>query len=76
MGQARRLWLAHLLRDAQYANDAGDTVFAPGFKLLPPRAMAIGKRRESLKDDTLAQYRGDLERRLTALLAKPPTSEP
>jgi transposase len=68
----RQLCLAHLLRDAQYAIDAGDTVFAPGFKLLLLRAMAIGKRRESLKDTTLAQYHGDLERRLTALLAKPP----
>src|SRR3954451_78480 len=34
-GQAHQLCLAHLLRDAQYAIDAGDTVFAPGFKRLP-----------------------------------------
>ena len=70
----RQLCLAHLLRDAQYAIDAGDTIFAPGFKALLLRAMAIGKRRESLKDTTLAQYHGDLERRLTTLLAKPPTT--
>ncbi len=31
--------------------------------------MAIGRRRDALKDSTLAQYHGDLERRLDRLLA-------
>jgi transposase len=33
------------------------------------RAVAIGRRRDALKDSTLAQYHGDLERRLDRLLA-------
>jgi len=47
-------------------------VFVPGFKFLLLRAMAIGRRRPDLKDSTLAQYHGDLERRLDRLLARPP----
>jgi len=70
----RQLCLAHLLRDAQYAIDEGDTVFAPAFKALLLRAVAIGRRRESLKDSTLANYRADLERRLTNLLQLAPTT--
>ena len=73
-GQAHQLCLAHLLRDAQYAIDAGDTVFAPGFKRLLKRALAIGGRREALADSTLVQYRRDLDRRLDALLATAPTT--
>jgi transposase len=70
-GAARQLCLAHLLRDAQDAIDAGDSLFAFGFKLLLLRAMAIGRRRPTLKDSTLQQYRADLERRLDRLLAGP-----
>jgi transposase len=73
-GQERQLCLAHMLRDAQYAIDEGDTVFAPAFKALLLRAVAIGRRREGLKDSTLAQYRGDLERRLTDLLQRTPST--
>ena len=64
----------HLLRDAQYAIDQGDAAFAPGFKRLLLRAVAIGQRRETLKDSTLVQYRADLDRRLTKLLGQPPTA--
>jgi len=71
-GAARQLCLAHLLRDATYAIDEGDSVFAPGFKLLLLRAIAIGRRRPSLQDSTLRHYHGDLERRLDRLLASPP----
>ncbi len=74
-GQERQLCLAHLLRDAQYAIDAGDRVFAPAFKALVLRAIAIGRRREALKDTTLAQYRADLERRLSKILEPPPKTE-
>lgn len=73
-GAQRQLCLAHLLRDAQYAIDSGDTGFAPGFKRLLLRAVSIGRRRASLKDSTLAQYRADLDRRLDRLLAQPPTT--
>ena len=68
-GAVRQMCLAHLLRDAKYAIEEGDAVFAPGFRLLLLRAVAIGKRRDTLKDSTLAQYRADLDRRLDRLLS-------
>ena len=52
----QQVCLAHLIRDAQYAIDAGDKVFAPGLKRLFARACAIGRRRERLKDSTLRAY--------------------
>ena len=70
----RQICLAHVLRDAQYAIDEGDTGFAPGFKALLLRAAAIGRRRDSLEDTTLKHYRADLDRRLDRLLVKPPSS--
>lgn len=73
-GQERQLCLAHLLRDAQYAIDDGDTEFAPGFKRLLLRAMATGRRRDALNDTTLKQYRANLDRRLDRLLARQPTT--
>src|SRR5438876_1981824 len=74
-GNERQLCLAHLLRDAQYAMDAGDTGFAPGFQKLLRRATAIGQRRSQLTDTTLAQCRADLDRRLDRLLAIRPTAD-
>src|ERR1700693_410887 len=56
--------LAHLLRDAKYAVECGDTAFSVAFKRLLLRAIAIGRRREALKDATLKQYHADLDRRL------------
>jgi transposase len=73
-GLERQLCLAHLLRDAQYAIDEGDTVFAPAFKALLLRAVLIGRRRETLKDSTLIYYRNDLDRRLDKILEPPPTT--
>ncbi len=35
------------------------------------KVVAIGKRRERLKDGTLTQYRADLDRRLDKLLSGP-----
>ncbi len=70
-GAVRQICLAHLLRDTKYAIDAGDTGFAPGFRLVLLRAVAIGKRRASLQDSTLRQYHADLERRLDKLLSGP-----
>ena len=35
------------------------------------RAIAIGRRRNTLRDTTLAQYQADLERRLTRVMALP-----
>jgi transposase len=65
--------LAHLIRDAQYAIEAGDRVFAPGFRHLLGRACRIGGRREKLADATLKNYATRLDRRLDALMARPPT---
>jgi transposase len=44
-GATRQMCLAHLLRDAASAREDGDGGFAPGFRLLLLRALAIGKRR-------------------------------
>jgi transposase len=63
--------LAHLLRDAHYAIDGGDDRFAPAFKRLLLRAIAIARRRDQLRDSTLRQYRADLDRRLDRVLALP-----
>jgi transposase len=76
-GAVRQICLAHLLRDAKYAIEDGDTVFAPGFRRLLLRAVAIGKRRDALKDTTLAHYHADLDRRLSRLLSgAAPTNKP
>jgi len=69
------LWqvcLAHLLRDAKYAIEDGDTVFSAPFRRLLLRAIAIGRRRETLKDTTLKQYLYDLDRRLDRIVAAIP----
>jgi transposase len=60
--------LAHLLRDVQYAIDAGDISFAPGIKKLLKQAIAIGRRRDRLADATLAVYAARLEAKLDRLL--------
>ncbi|MCP3687569.1 MAG: IS66 family transposase, partial [Gammaproteobacteria bacterium] len=74
-GKVHQACLAHILRDAQYAIDAGDMVFAPGFKSLIKRALDIGRRREKLKDGTLIKHKRDLEKRLARLLACEPSVE-
>ncbi len=74
--KAHQVCLAHLLRDTRYAIEAGDKLFAPGFKFLLKRAFAIGRRRENLADSTLLAYRRDLERRLSRLLAIEPDTAP
>ena len=70
-----QMCLAHLLRDAQYAIDCGDTGFSMALKRLLLRAVAIGRRRDRLRDTTLAQYRADLDRRLDRVLALPQCGE-
>ena len=66
---AHQYCLAHLIRDAQYAIDAGDTVFAPDFKRFLQKACAIGRRREALANATIKAYARDLDRELDRLLA-------
>ena len=64
--------LAHLLRDARYAIECGDTAFSAAFKRLLLRAIAIGRRRDTLKDITLKHYLADLDRRLNRIMAAVP----
>jgi transposase len=71
--EAHQFCLAHLIRDAQYAIDHGDTIFAPGFKALLKDACAVGRRRPDLADATIAGHRRRLERELERLLACKPT---
>ena len=73
---AHQVCLAHLLRNTQFAIDAGDTIFAPGFKGLLKRACAIGRRRDDLADSTLKEYQRDLDRRLDHWLATSPNRAP
>jgi transposase len=64
--------LAHLLRDAKYAIDDGDTAFSAPFRRLLLRAIAIGRRREMPRDTTLKQYLHDLDRRLDRIITTVP----
>ena len=76
MGWARleqQVCLAHLLRDAQYAIEAGDTAFAPGLRQLLQRACGIAGRRDQLADATLRTYAYRLDAKLDALLRITPT---
>jgi len=68
--------LAHLLRDATYAIECGDTAFSAPFKRLLLRAIATGRRRQTLKDATLKFYAADLDRRLNRIMAAVPLGEP
>ena len=65
--------LAHLIREAQYAIDAGDSVFAPALRKLLQRACAIAARREQLADATLRTYAYQLDAKLDALLRLTPS---
>ena len=79
MGWAKtdhQVCLAHLLRDVQYAIDAGDNAFAPGMKSLLKRAIRIGRHRQTLADATLATYHARLQTSLDALLKVLPATEP
>jgi transposase len=66
--------LAHQIRNVQYAIDAGDDILSPMMKRVLLRAIAIGKRRERLKNSTLLQYRADLERRMDVIMMLKPTN--
>jgi transposase len=73
--KGHQVCLAHLLRDIQYAIDAGDTAFAPAMHKLLRQAIAIGRRRDRLKDATLQLYAAKLETKLDRLLQIVPTAE-
>ena len=64
--------LAHLIRDVQYAIDAGDGILAPALRHLLGRACRIGRRREQLVDATLRTYATRLESRLDDIMRRAP----
>ena len=72
--EAHQFCLAHLIRDAQYAIDAGDRVFAPQFKAFLQRACDVGRRRPDLADATIKTYARQLARELDRLLKLKPTN--
>ena len=72
--QRHQFCLAHLIRDAQYAIDAGDTVFAPDFKRFLQKACAVGQRRSGMSDATLKAHARRMKRALERLLDLEPTN--
>jgi transposase len=76
MGWAKKhnqVCLAHLIRDAAYAIEAGDAAFAPALRKLLRRACGIASRRTDLADATLRTYAYTLNTKLDALLRIAPT---
>jgi transposase len=76
MGWARtdnQVCLAHLIRDAKYAIEAGDSAFAPRLRKLLQRACGIASRRPQLADATLRAYAYTLDAKLDALMRITPT---
>ena len=71
---AHQFCLAHLIRDAQFAIDAGDTIFAPPFKAFLQKLCAIGRRRSGLTDATIKAYARGSGRELDRLLDLAPTN--
>ena len=67
--------LAHLLRDVQYAIDAGDAAFAPRLHALLKEACAIARRRDTLADTTLKSYAYKLDAKLDALIKITPQGQ-
>jgi transposase len=73
--KAHQVCLAHLLRDVQYAIEAGDQAFAPGLKARPKRAIRIGRRRPDLAEATLVAYLSRFEAKLDDLLKIVPSPD-
>ncbi len=72
------LWqvcLAHVVRDVGYAIECGDTEFSAQLLQLLLRAIAIGRRRDTLSDQTLVRYHADLHRRLHRIMTVQPIGE-
>lgn len=71
LGKEHQVCLAHVLRDVQYAIDCGDTIFAPQIRDHLRWAIRVGKRRDDLKDTTLASYAAKADYKLTKLMRAP-----
>jgi transposase len=72
LADAHQYCLAHLLREAQYAVDAGDCIFAPAFKAFLKDACAVGRRRPGLADETIKGHARRLKRELNRVLELEP----
>ena len=71
MGRAKKddqVCIAHLIREATYAVEAGDLTFAPAPCKLLKRACGIARRRPELADAMLRAYAYSLTAKLDALL--------
>ncbi|MFS3137696.1 IS66 family transposase, partial [Gluconacetobacter sacchari] len=71
LGREHQVCLAHVLRDVQYAIDCGDLAFAPKVRDHLRWAIGVGKRRDRLKDTTLAAYAAKADNVLTRLMRIP-----
>lgn len=71
LGREQQVCLAHVLRDVQYAIDSGDTAFAPHIRDHLRWAIKVGRRRDQLKDSTLAAYAAKADNILDRLVARP-----
>ena len=71
LGRDHQVCLAHVLRDVQYAIDCGDSVFAPKIRDHLRWAIRIGRRRDQLKDSTLAAYAAKADNVLDRLVTLP-----
>jgi transposase len=67
--------LSHLIRDAQFAIDAGDRIFAPSFKRLLQTACKLGQRRKRMSDAVIERCAQMLRRRLDRLIDLAPTQK-
>jgi transposase len=74
-GIFHQVCLAHFIRDARYAVEKGDAVFAPKLIVLLKTACAIGRRRDKLAASTLKTYAYRLDKKLDALMALDAPSE-
>jgi transposase len=66
--KSHQVCLAHLIRDANFAIEAGDSAFAPALRKLLRRACGIAGRRPQLADATLRTYAYNLNTKLDALM--------
>ncbi|MBF9153173.1 IS66 family transposase [Novosphingobium jiangmenense] len=71
LGREHQVCLAHVLRDVQYAIDSGDTAFAPHIRDHLRWVIKVGRRRDQLKDSTLAAYAAKADNILDRLVARP-----
>ena len=67
-GALHQVCLAHLIRDAQYAIDAVDAVFAPLFKSFLAEVCELARQRPELTDRALRAHARNMDRRLAVLL--------